>query len=675
MSDESILFYSISIKMVSFFYCFVTALLVDISSGFQSSCPHNSRCTSQKPWLNYFSGLASATTSETPHTNDSIAKGRSLPSTPPSSNEFNVDYEAYGNGYKTVFSELPFSECKASHGLIPKDLRGSYYRCGPAMYSAGSILPPKASIIQPRDGAPVPDGQNPKRMVRHPFEADGGVLGVTFGNETVTARFRYVRTIAFTNERRKGQRLYNAMDSTRDLGYDIAEGIGNEIHTPLFRHHLQPGLSKKRKNTSNTRVIYWGKKLLSLWEGGQPYKLDSLALSTEGRSQLGGVLSEQDPFGSKLVIDPIKDRAIMYRVIPDAKSSELTIFEFDNNFRLVEDGDEGKITIDLPGLALLSDLAATANYIVFVQPAVSTSMQFMFGKEPGKVLSVEKSPATLYLIPRVGSNKEQLSVEIPFDGVVDANLQICNAYEEENKVVFDAIRSDGLDKVGSTKPSISSSLEWPFVTCREDYDTKASNKSLWRYTIDLSSGVASKRKLSDQQCFFGSVQPKQVMQKHDHIYLAVGGLGDSIAPPQGIARFNCKSESLDSWIPKEYEFCGEPMFAPKVNPKTEDDGYVLSVLFNGKSEQSELLVFESSEISPGPLCRIPLGMGIPHGLHGCFADSEEAIWSFGEIQRRSKLADKIESRGNRWNEVKSDFSGLGLRFDDMEEYFGDSFLS
>jgi hypothetical protein len=27
----------------------------------------------------------------------------------------------------------------------------------------------------------------------------------------------------------------------------------------------------------------------------------------------------------------------------------------------------------------------------------------------------------------------------------------------------------------------------------------------------------------------------------------------------------------------------------------------------------------------------------------------------------------------RVNEVKSDFSGLGLRFDDMEEYFGDFF--
>jgi hypothetical protein len=31
----------------------------------------------------------------------------------------------------------------------------------------------------------------------------------------------------------------------------------------------------------------------------------------------------------------------------------------------------------------------------------------------------------------------------------------------------------------------------------------------------------------------------------------------------------------------------------------------------------------------------------------------------------------MESRGNMWNEVKSDFSGLGLRLDDFEEYFGD----
>merc|ERR1712238_516082 len=151
-----------------------------------------------------------------------------------------------------------------------------------------------------------------------------------------------------------------------------------------------------------------------------------------------------------------------------------------------------------------------------------------------------------------------------------------NAYEEGNKIVLDAIRSDGLKKLSPAKSSTTTSTTssgWPFVSSREDYDAKASNRSLWRYEIELSSCTVSKRKFSDL------------------------------------------------WIPQAYEFCGEPMFAPKVNSSLEDDGYVLTVLFNGKSEQSELLVFESSEISAGPVCRIPLGIGIPHGLHGCFTNS------------------------------------------------------
>jgi len=644
-------------------FCLLVTLRFEGTIGFQSK-PRPCAVIS-------FSRLSVTTTSNSVSTNSDSTDESSSSLLRSPANE--VDFKSYGNGYRTVFSEMPFADCEALSGSIPSDLRGSYFRAGPAMFSAGSIAPPKTSIIQPRDGAPVPDGQNPKRMVNHPYDADGGVLGVTFsGNGTATARYRYVRTIAFTNERRKGQRLYTGMDSTRELGFDLAQGLGNDLHTPMFRHHLQPGLNKKRKNLSNQRAIYWGKRLLSMWEGGQPYKLDGLALSTEGRSQLGGVLEEKDPFGSKMVIDPVKDRALMYRLRQDSKSSQLTVFEFKNNFRLVDEGEadeEGKSSIDFPGLAILSDMAVTENYALFVQPAVSTTMQFMFNKEPGKVVSVENAPAIFHLVPRVGTNKEPISIQIPFDGVIEGNLKFCNAYEDGNKIIVDAMRSDG-----SKKP-IASSTGWPFVSSRADYEAKAANTSLWRYEIDLSSRAVTKKKLSDVQCYFGSVRPDQSTQKHNDIFMNIGGLGDETAPPQGIAKFDCNSGSMDSWIPKAYEFCGEPMFAPKVDAPSKVDGYLLTVLFDGKAEKSELLVFESCAISAGPLCRIPLGIGIPHGLHGCFTTSEEATWSFEEIQRRSKLADKIEKQGDRWNEVKSDFSGLGLRFDDMEEYFGDSFLS
>ena len=76
-------------------------------------------------------------------------------------------------------------------------------------------------------------------------------------------------------------------------------------------------------------------------------------------------------------------------------------------------------------------------------------------------------------------------------------------------------------------------------------------------------------------------------------------------------------------------------------------------------------------LTDGPIARVPLGIGVPHGLYGCFTEAPEANWSAEEVERRSKLADKMESRGNMWNEVKSDFSGLGLRLNDLEEYFGD----
>jgi len=58
-------------------------------------------------------------------------------------------------------------------------------------------------------------------------------------------------------------------------------------------------------------------------------------------------------------------------------------------------------------------------------------------------------------------------------------------------------------------------------------------------------------------------------------------------------------------------------------------------------------------------------------ITGCFAPADEANWTHEEIERQAKLADKMEKRGSMWNEVKSDFSGLGLRFDDMAEYFGE----
>lgn len=581
------------------------------------------------------------------------------------------DMDSYVLGYKSVFEEIPCAVCKPivdeNVGVIPPDLVGTYFRSGPAMFSAGSLLPPKKSIVQPKQ-PPARDGKDVERMVKHPFEGDGGILGVTFsGDGTATVRYRFVRTNAFTNERKRGAKLYSGMDSTRNEGPSIANGQGNDFPLPMFRHHLMPGLNKKRKNTSNTRAVYWSKKLITLWEGGLPYKLDSLALSSEGRSQLGGILIESSPFGGKAVYDPKRERMLFYSNKQDSDTSELNLFEFNSKFRLVH-----KAVHQLPGFAVLNDFAATENYAIFIQPPISTNkMQFLVSKDPVKSLTMQQqSYSILHLIKRGTEGSVTKSISIPMDGISDADLQLCNAYEEDsgNVIVFDAIRSDGRNLSQTAKV-------WPWTPTLKDFQDVTAKKSLWRYTVKVNDGSVMKECLSDVQTSFCVVNPLFSCQKHRFIYSTIGALSNEVAPPQGIGRFDTVTKEFVIWMGKEDEFVGEPMFAHRKTSDNkeaaEDDGYIISVLLNGSKKESEVIIFDASRINDGPITRVPLGMIVPHGLFGCFTYSDEANWSADEIDRRAKLADKMESRGNMWNEVKSDFSGLGLRLDDWEEYFGD----
>lgn len=557
--------------------------------------------------------------------------------------------QAFASAYKTVFQEVPFASCQPSFGQLPSDLKGTYYRAGPAMFSAGSIVPPRKSIVQPKQ-PPVEDGVDPSRMVLHPFEGDGAVLGVTLVDGSVSVRYRYVRTAAFTNERKKGQRLYTGMDETRRSPNPLA----NDWPVPLFGHHLQPGLNKKRKNTSNTRAIYWGKRLLTLWQGGQPYKLNAIALSTEGRSRLGGAIRrDEDPLSGKMVVDAAKERAIFFGLEPSGKKSTLTMYEFDKSFRLVEEKG-GRYAVDVPGFCVANDFAATENYSVFVYPKVTyTGLSLLISGDPGKVLKIETGPATLALIPRAASKRAVKTLEVPVDDLSDANLQFVNAYEDGDDVVLDAIRSD----VSNSHSSGSS--PWPWASSLEAYRKNASKKSLWRYTINTKSGSITKELLVDEHCVFGTINPASSAQRHRFVYFTIGALGNQVAPPQGLARFNVETRQLDTWLPESYEFCGEPMFAPAEAKDSEEDGYLLSVMYNGKTKQSELIVLQAKNVASGPITRIPLGLAVPHGLFGCFASGEEARWSAEKIERRAKLADKVESKDHLFNEVKSDFSGLG----------------
>jgi len=593
---------------------------------------------------------------------------------------------------------------------LPVDLAGTYYVSVPAMFSSGSIPPPKGSGGMRPKTQPVADGADPARTASHPYDADGLLLGLTLNPppepeldddgvptgappETPPAavlRARYVKTNAYQVERKKGLRGYNAMDGGRRAP---RADQGNDHPLPLFRHSLQYGLNKKRAHRGHGRPLYWSGRLLVPWEGGLPYKVDPLALSTVGKSVLGGVMGPDQPLGGEYAVCAREQRIVMYsNRIGEGKASttECEILEFDKNFAC--DGARRR-TVTFDGPALISDVAIAGEYVVMVVPdaKISEGIKYALGeRDPAKVLSVGLG-GTLYLFPRgpdpltsvvqepEGAETKRpaplISVPLEPDGLgTEADLQFVNAYRDGDVVEIDLVRSSG-------KTPSSKSLPWPWATDLRQYRSISTRRSLWRYTVNLRRRSVERREYAGAEGGRGPhvsgavVDPNRLGIKHGRVYAAAGSTGEDVSPPQGIVEYDCASGTVAGrWYPGADEFCGEPSYAPSIGRSGDDGaaegggGYLLSIMYSGRTRESSLLVFRSSDVSAGPVATVPLGITVPHGGRGLHVP--DASWGATEIERRVKLAEKMEKKGDRWNEVKSDFSGLGLRLDDFEEVFG-----
>lgn len=75
-------------------------------------------------------------------------------------------------------------------------------------------------------------------------------------------------------------------------GFKLEQRTGKIEYRGMFGTQKSGGMlgnmfDLKRKNVANTNVLYWGKKLVALWEGGLPHLLDPMTLQTIDESTLG----------------------------------------------------------------------------------------------------------------------------------------------------------------------------------------------------------------------------------------------------------------------------------------------------------------------------------------------------------------------------------------------------
>ncbi len=120
---------------------------------------------------------------------------------------------------------------------------------------------------------------------------------------------------------------------------------------------------KEVKNAANTSVLALPDKLLALWEGGFPHKLDLQSLETLGLDNLSS-LQAKETFSAHPKLDLSRGEIFNFGVTISAKVS-LNLYKSDSTGQIIQ-----KNTFDLDRLSMLHDFVLAGQYLVFFVPPI-----------------------------------------------------------------------------------------------------------------------------------------------------------------------------------------------------------------------------------------------------------------------------------------------------------------
>ncbi|MFM5886860.1 MAG: carotenoid oxygenase family protein [Dolichospermum sp.] len=422
-------------------------------------------------------------------------------------------------------------------------------------------LPPELS------GMFVRNGPNPQRNPigqYHWFDGDGMLHGVQFNDGKATYKNRYVRTKGWNIEHEAGKAIWTGMLEPPQL--DNPYGIS--------------------KNTANTALVWHNKQLLALWEGGAPHHISIPDLETIGE------YTYNDQLVSAFTAHPKVDSV----------TGEMMFFGYGFRPPYLQYGivsSQGEllstVPIEIPMAVMMHDFAITENYTIFMDLPLTFSMERMQRGEP--MLMFEKHrPSRFGIIPRHGDNSNIRWFECPSCYV----FHTLNAYEVGDEVVLIACRMNSTNVLISND-TYSDPLEGiPF---------------LHRWRFNLSTGTVTEEQLDDVPGEFPRVNENLLGRKTQYGYLGkiVSGQNPLF---DGVIKYDFENGTSQTHEFGKNRYGGESVFVPSPNATAEDQGWLVTFVYDENSQRSELLVINAEDMTSEPIARVIIPQRVPYGFHG-----------------------------------------------------------
>jgi carotenoid cleavage dioxygenase-like enzyme len=421
---------------------------------------------------------------------------------------------------------------------------------------------PVTGVIPPDlDGRLLRNGPNPLSTTAddtrdHWFSGDGMIHAISLADGRATGyRNRWVRT----------RRLAAA------LGTPLPAGSEEPIDGP-----------------ANTHVVRHAGTTLALAESGLPHAVsDDLE-----RARL---FDFDGDLASPMCAHPKRD--------PD--TGELVFFGYDIfgppflRYHVVD--DEGRLAhtveIDLPHAGMMHDFGVSTTRVAFLDLPVVFDLDRARAGWPVPFRWFPDAAARIGVMPRGDSGADLRWVPVEPCYV----FHVLNCFDDGDELVLDVVRYDQAFENGPGEP------------------VSSARPRLARWRVDPERGRVDERLIDDIDVEFPRIDDMVAGRPHQFGYLvAVGEQPEERGEPDftGLVQYDLARDRSVRYEPGAGRSVSEPVFVRAADGRGEDEGWVLTVVYDAARDGSDLVILDGTSFAGPPVATVHLPTRVPFGLHG-----------------------------------------------------------
>jgi carotenoid cleavage dioxygenase-like enzyme len=326
---------------------------------------------------------------------------------------------------------------------------------------------------------------------------------------------------------------------------------------------------------ANTSVVRHAGRILALVENGLPYEMTP-ELDTVGPWDFGGRLTTAMTAHPKQ--DPVTGELHFFGY--GFFAPYLTYHRLSAAGELVESR-----VVDVPGPTMIHDFAITENHVVWLDLPVVFDMDLLGRGMPYRW--DDSYGARLGVMDR-GGRVTWFEVDPCYV------FHVGNAREDASgRVVLDAVRYSPAAFVET----------WGRIGGSANPVADADGAMLHRWVLDPASGAAREEQLDDRVIEFPTFNEDRLGRTSRFLYTVSRDAVVKYDTVTGAGRVRDLGARP-----------GEAVFVPASGARSEDDGWLLSIVTDHAGEGSELLVLDAADLDHVASVRLP--RRVPEGFHG-----------------------------------------------------------